>query len=84
MSRKYERYIMCNFGYFDKRRKEEHQYVSLIYTYVERGRGQECARCGERLTVKLAHFFSEETGGQEEWVFGSSCVGYVFGAGLVK
>ncbi|WP_137670154.1 hypothetical protein [Paenibacillus naphthalenovorans] len=84
MGRKYEKYIMCNFGYFDERREVGQQFVSLIYTHADRGMGQYCDRCGERLTGKLAHYFTEVSEGQEAWIFGSTCVGYVFGAGLSK
>lgn len=34
MRRKYDKYLMCNFGYFD-----EHCYISLINDHSEQGNG---------------------------------------------
>jgi len=81
--KKYEKYLMCNFGYFDSR-GSENQYVSLIFTHIDKGLSQHCDRCGERLNGKQAYYFTEDTVEQEAWVFGSTCVGHVFGIGLGK
>lgn len=72
------KYIMCNFGYYDE---ENNRSVSLIYTGIFKGQGNDCQRCGKKINGK-AHYFTEESPENEEWTFGSDCVKYVFGAGL--
>jgi len=83
VGRKFEKYLMCNFGYFDNRHGAD-RFVSLIFTHIDKGLNQNCDRCGERLTGKQAYYFTEDSEGQEAWIFGSTCVKYVFGAGLGK
>lgn len=72
------KYIACNFGYWDQKNDRT---VSLIYTGKYKGMGNECQHCGKKIHG-YAHFFTEESPESEEWVFGTDCVKYVFGAGL--
>ncbi len=74
-----QKYINCEFGYLDKNGVNQ----LLIYTGISKTslKGLTCNHCGKSLKSK-SHTFNDEDGA--EWLFGSECVKYVWGAGLVK
>lgn len=74
-----QKYIMCEFSYFDKDNKLQR----LIYTGKDKEhiKGLTCNHCGKPIKT-LAHTFIDEEGA--EWIFGNECVKKVFGVGLVK
>jgi hypothetical protein len=75
-----KKYVDCNFGYWDR---ENDRNVSLIYTGKDKGMGNHCHICKEKIHGP-AHYFTEVSPEFEEWVFGPECVKHVFGAGLHK
>lgn len=75
---KYDKYIDIEFCYNDPNRKEP---VYMTYTGTDKGKGFTCCKCDKKLYGKVSHLFTGSQYG-EEWVFGSDCVKYVFGAGI--
>jgi hypothetical protein len=69
-----KKYIDLEFCYTDSKP------VYMVYTGKEKANGLNCAKCDKKITGN-AHFFTGSEYG-EEWVFGSECVKYVFGAGI--
>jgi hypothetical protein len=81
MANRYEKYVWCEFGYTDP---DGTNYI-LNYNgkFTDASiKGFHCKHCGKELK-SVAHDFTnieDET----QVLFGSECVKYVFGAGLIR
>jgi hypothetical protein len=79
---RYEKYIDCEFSYFDKYGK----CILLVLTGIIKRDKQNyfdvCEHCGKPLKSTIYTFTRTDSGQNEEYIFGSECVKHVFGAGL--
>ena len=76
---KYDKYFLCNFGYFDT----DGEHRSLVYMGTEENKdNMPCSHC-DSTRRKINYLFTEEGTGSE-LIFGGCCVKKVFGAGLKR
>lgn len=81
MARKYEKYISCNLGYFDKKNISH----SLVMTHISNEKNHTCDHCEKPISGNVYHFDEYENycnDGTKKWTFDYKCMPYVIGAGL--
>lgn len=76
MTNRYDKYIDFEFSYSD-----EEGLNNMVYTGYEDANNLHCCKCEKPL--RKGHFFTGSEN-EEQWVFGTECVKWVFGAGLRK
>ncbi|MET3209771.1 UNVERIFIED_CONTAM: hypothetical protein ABIC26_002718 [Paenibacillus sp. PvR008] len=82
--KKYEKYLMCNLGYMDRKFNQH----SLVLMAISNDKGYNCNHCEKSITGNVYHFNEYASYGSsgewtdKKWTFDYKCMTHVVGVGL--